>query len=80
MDPTELIAHYRDGDERGWDEEFAWLRAHHAERLATIRETATVQGILEPVLLGADGRVWDGHHRLCVAIDLGLPTIPVRYA
>lgn len=31
-----------------------------------------------PILLGSDGRVWDGHHRICIAIFSGTHTLPVR--
>ncbi len=29
-------------------------------------------------LLGDDGRVWDGHHRIAVALSLQLDRVPVR--
>jgi hypothetical protein len=28
-------------------------------------------------MLGDDGRVWDGHHRLCVADEIGMREVPV---
>lgn len=34
--------------------------------------------IEQPVCLGADGRVWDGHHRIVAAIRLGFPGVPVE--
>jgi hypothetical protein len=37
-------------------------------------------GVREPVLLGIDGRVWDGHHRIVAAIRLGLRDVPVRHS
>lgn len=77
MDPQAVIAEFKDGDEVGWDVEFAFLRSEHKERLAEIRFTAWHEGIREPIQLGNDGRVWEGHHRLCVAIDLGLGSVPV---
>lgn len=43
------------------------LEAHLAEH-----------GITEPVLLGSDGRVWDGHHRIVAARRLGIEVIPVE--
>lgn len=30
-----------------------------------------------PILLGNDGRVWDGHHRIVAAIALGIETVQV---
>lgn len=77
MTPAAIMAEFRDGDERGWDVEFAWLREHHREQLDAITETARVDGIRKPVELGVDGRLWDGHHRLCVAVDLELSDLPV---
>lgn len=35
-------------------------------------------GITMPVLIGNDGRLWDGHHRLRIAVRLGIPFVPVE--
>jgi hypothetical protein len=43
-------------------------------------ESIRSEGIREPVLLGNDGRVWDGHHRIVVAMHLGLDTVPVEFS
>lgn len=43
-------------------------------------ESIRSEGIREPVLLGKDGRVWDGHHRIIVAMHLGLDTVPVEFS
>lgn len=43
------------------------LEAHAAEH-----------GISQPVCLGPDGRVWDGHHRIVAARRLGLDSLPVE--
>lgn len=37
-----------------------------------------VGAIEQPVCLGGDGRVWDGHHRIVAAIRLGFNEIPVE--
>jgi hypothetical protein len=37
-------------------------------------------GIPSAVLLGKDGRVWDGHHRITAARRLGFEYIPVEFA
>lgn len=79
MPLADLLRDYRDGDEHGWDTEFAYLRRNHADRLRRLNHSVAVEGIREPILLGNDGRVWDGHHRLCSAHDLGLATVPVTY-
>jgi hypothetical protein len=80
MPLAELLATYRDGDEHGWETEFAWLRENDSVRLAELRADVSAHGIHEPVLLGDDGRVWDGHHRLCVAHDLALAEVPITRA
>lgn len=51
---------------------------HYMQALADhVREKGE---ITEPVLLGSDGRVWDGHHRIVAASIIGLPVIPVERA
>jgi hypothetical protein len=80
MQVLDILRHYRDGDEYGWDTEFDMLRSEHGERLYEIARTAHRDGIREPILLGNDGRVWDGHHRLCVAVDFGIVRVPVDRA
>jgi hypothetical protein len=80
MTLTELFRDYRDGDEQGWDVEFEWLWECHAGRLMMLLDSIEANGILKPITLGPDGRVWDGHHRLCVAWKLGLDRVPVEHA
>jgi len=73
---ADLLAFFRDGDEHGWDQEFAYLATRWDEMgplVASIRS----EGIREPILLGTDGRVWDGHHRIYAAHLLGIEVIPV---
>lgn len=70
----------RDGDERGWNEEYAFLWGNHRERMEDLGRAVISEGILEPILVGSDGRVWDGHHRVGVAIALGLETIPITFS
>lgn len=50
-----------------------------------IRERVNHEGIdfidhVAPVLLGNDGRVWDGHHRICIAIQYAIPSLMVELA
>lgn len=80
MTLDDILSTYRDGDEHGWDVEFDYLRTEHADRLAALLPLIARDGITEPILLGSDGRVWDGHHRLCIAQAIGLRTVPVRRA
>lgn len=61
-----------------WQDEYRKLidRPVTQQLLAGVREC----GIKEPILLGTDGRVWDGHHRITVAMHLGIDSVPVEFA
>ncbi|WP_323986217.1 ParB N-terminal domain-containing protein [Microbacterium plantarum] len=72
-----LLRSYRDGDEHGWETEFAWLEEHHPQKIAELMDDIHAVGIQEPILLGSDGRIWDGHHRIYAAHRLGLKRVPV---
>lgn len=75
-----LLAVVRDGDEHGWQVEFDRLwetQQGYMDMLATSVQEA---GIHMPILIGSDGRVWDGHHRLAVAHKLGLSEVPIEWA
>ncbi|MBD9721926.1 ParB N-terminal domain-containing protein [Streptomyces caniscabiei] len=63
-----------------WEEEWADLARRHAETgyLDRLAEQIRENGITMPVLIGSDGRLWDGHHRLCVAVRLGIGYVPVE--
>lgn len=66
------------------DEEWSWSEELKAlsrtlwfhELVDDIRE----KGVKEPVLLGADGRVWDGHHRILAGWYAGKSIIPVVFS
>lgn len=60
-----------------WDDEREWLWHCHREQMADLIADISANGIKEPVLLGDDGRVWDGHHRICAAMELGLDEVPI---
>jgi ParB-like chromosome segregation protein Spo0J len=45
--------------------------------MASLVADISANGVREPILLGDDGRVWDGHHRICAAIELNLTELPV---
>lgn len=77
MKVAELIETVRDGDEHGWATEFEWLRLNRPEEIRALALSVLTKGFLEPVLIGNDGRLWDGHHRVYVAHVLGYDEIPV---
>jgi hypothetical protein len=63
-----------------WAAEWADIvQADCGMSLAGLIGDIAVNGIKEPLLLGDDGRVWDGHHRLMVARLLGIQEIAVEY-
>ena len=63
-----------------WDEEWVDLDARHAETgyLDRLEREIKSNGITMPVLIGTDGRLWDGHHRLRIAVRLGIDYVPVE--
>ena len=67
------------GDDWTWADEAAWVIRNHADKLAALVEDVAANGIQEPVLLGTDGRIWDGHHRILAARLTGR-AVPTRAA
>jgi len=63
-----------------WEEEWADLDRRHAETgyLTELEQQIRQNGITMPVLIGSDGRLWDGHHRLRIAVRLGIGYVPVE--
>lgn len=62
----------------GWAAEFKDRRRNCQGRLDQLATSIQETGMREPILLGSDGRVWDGHHRICAALMLALETVPVE--
>lgn len=78
----DLLTRWRPGsqnDEWDWDDEYDWCWGHHQAAMADLVADIARNGIREPVLLGDDGRVWDGHHRIAAAIHLFLTEVPVVF-
>lgn len=71
---AQILANYLTGDERSWDAEEADLD------LSETIESVQQYGVVNPITLGTDGRVLDGHHRLLAARRLGIGQVPVRLA
>lgn len=80
MKTTDLLSNFKDGNETGWSAEFEWLWRFQSAHLFKLVRDIAVNGIQNPVLLGNDGRVWDGHHRIAAAVALGLEDIPTTEA
>ena len=88
MDAARIMEQYRPGScDAPWDwmDEAADIAlrecaccgkaGHHQEK---IEQSIAAEGFREPVLLGDDGRVWDGHHRILAGRRLRL-LVPVEY-
>lgn len=73
-----VIEQYNDGDENGWEIELAYLWKVRRPQLLNLMDSVLAEGFREPIDLGCDGRVWDGHHRIAVALALGI-SLPVHY-
>jgi len=73
-----LMETYTPGDEWSWEEEFSVLEEIDHNKLRDLESSVVAVGILNPILLGADGRIWDGHHRIYVAHKLGIGEVPVE--
>ena len=80
MPLADVLDRWIDGEGHGWVTEAVWLLTHDRQRMNELIASIRQHGILEPILLGTDGRVWDGHHRIVVAWLLRLREVPVKYA
>ena len=76
----------RDNAYDGKDEVRGWTRKQKEERYDTLKESIRKEGFKEefPVIImlrreGGQDKLFEGHHRLNIAIELGLATIPVRF-
>ena len=85
MKVTDLLATYVPGDSGDqddpdawtWTDEFAQLWGLTGEYMANLTNDVRRRGIQRPLLLGNDGRLWNGHHRLAVAVALLMDEVPV---
>lgn len=79
MKVNDILARYEPGDNDDWSVEFAQLLIEDGNTLGELVWEIDFTGIKEPILLGDDGRVWDGHHRLMVARILGIEEVEVKH-
>lgn len=88
MKVADLLSAYGPGDSGDqddpdawtWTDEFAQLWGLTPEYMADLTNDIRRHGIKRPLLLGNDGRLWNGHHRLAVAVALLMDTVPVEEA
>lgn len=77
MTAAEVMATVSPGSGSTWPDELNMLWTADRYDTLVLLADATQRGILEPIIIGPDGRLWDGHHRLAAALALGI-TVPAR--
>lgn len=80
MRVSDLLKQYTPGEDHSWEDEFEELRGRNSRALFELLTSIEQIGMVTPILLGDDGRVWDGHHRLCIAYDMRFSHVPVEHA
>lgn len=79
---SDLLARWKPGSyDWTWQQEYANLIDHPVTQ--RIRERVDVEGFgfiddHSPILLGSDSRVWDGHHRIVIAMERGVEYLNVN--
>lgn len=79
MTAQQVMDKVKDGDELGWPAQLRNLWTHHQACLLKLLDSVVAVGFREPIQIGFDGRLWDGHHRVAVALALGI-MLPVDVA
>ena len=76
----------RDNAYDGKEEVQGWTREQKERRYDTLKESIEKEGFKEefPIVImlrreNNEDKLFEGHHRLNIAIELGLATIPVRF-
>ena len=80
------VGRHRDNAYDGKEETNDLSRAQKEERYDELKESIRVNGFDKdyPILImlrreGGEDKIFEGHHRLNIAIELGLETVPVRF-
>ncbi|QDF15364.1 ParB-like nuclease domain protein [Gordonia phage Mollymur] len=81
MDLDYLKSNYIPGsrdEDWTWADEAHYLWLTQGEYMLKLLVDIAENGIHDPICLGPDGRIWDGHHRITIATALGLDRVPVE--
>lgn len=85
MTLDEITSGWQPGSEpdQRWYQEVEYV--NNDEKTPAIRQRIAEEGYgfaddTDPITLGNDGRVWDGHHRIVLALTSGQETLMVRVA
>lgn len=77
----DLLKLYRPGSyDWSWGAECLDIEEKFPDEVDSLLQSIRVEGIKNPVLLGGDGRIWDGHKRIYCAAILELEEVPVQHA
>lgn len=80
MKLAELLATVKPGSrDWSWQQEAINIIHYDAIHMALLIESIQVYGQQRPVVIGSDGRLWDGHHRVVAHILLMREDIDVTY-
>jgi hypothetical protein len=76
IDPNILVKYWQ--GEWGWEVDRVRILEH--KKVVKMTEQIIRYGIKElgEVILGTDGRVYDGLHRIAICLELQIPLIPFR--
>ena len=76
----------RDNAYDGKEEVQGWTREQKERRYDTLKESIEKEGFKEefPIIImfkrmNNEDQIFQGHHRLNIAIELEIPTVPVRF-
>ena len=76
----------RDNAYEGKEETRGWTYEQRVERYDILKESIEKEGFKEefPIIVmlrreGGQDKLFEGHHRLNIAIELGLETVPVKF-
>ena len=76
----------RDNAYEGKEETRGWTFEQRAQRYDQLKESIRINGFKEefPIIImlrreSNEDKLFEGHHRLNIAIELGLATVPVRF-
>lgn len=58
-----------------WRDEARWLWLHQFDDMVQLVRSLLDDGQQEPVMVGDDGRLWDGHHRVVALLAIGEPLV-----
>lgn len=79
----DIVKHWRPGSQGPdwtWHDEFGdIIRDNQTGIVRDLVPDDDFTGFSNPILLGDDGRVWDGHHRICITMDNKVERLPVEY-